>query len=190
MPSHVHVASRCPRYIQTVYFYKYLVNACVLLNYAGSTVPYFELVFPVIPVIQHGPQVFSSIEGSPISLPCRASGVPNPDITWAKVCDFDNCQKKTVSAIFRCRFIITCFLIRFKLNQCLVVLQLILAGSMLYLCCCSVVLGSRCRCKKGNRPFIGQDTIWFLCIFSTVTSPLMSSRKTVTHDRKNACTSV
>lgn len=43
-------------------------------------------VFTVIPTIQHGPQVFSTIEGTPISLPCRASGVPTPDITWAKVC--------------------------------------------------------------------------------------------------------
>ncbi|KAG7487577.1 hypothetical protein MATL_G00024890, partial [Megalops atlanticus] len=29
-------------------------------------------------------QVFSTIEGTAISLPCRASGVPKPDITWAK----------------------------------------------------------------------------------------------------------
>lgn len=43
-------------------------------------------VFTVIPTIQYGPQVFSTIEGTPISLPCRASGVPTPEITWAKVC--------------------------------------------------------------------------------------------------------
>lgn len=39
----------------------------------------------VIPTIQHGPQVFSTIEGTPITLPCRAIGVPTPEITWAKV---------------------------------------------------------------------------------------------------------
>lgn len=50
------------------------------------TVSYFFLMFPVIPTIQHGPQVFSTIEGTPVTLPCRASGVPTPDITWAKVC--------------------------------------------------------------------------------------------------------
>lgn len=49
------------------------------------TVSYFFLMFPVIPTIQHGPQVFSTIEGTPVTLPCRASGVPTPDITWAKV---------------------------------------------------------------------------------------------------------
>lgn len=43
-------------------------------------------IFTVIPTIQHGPQVFSTIEGTPISLPCRSSGVPAPEITWAKVC--------------------------------------------------------------------------------------------------------
>lgn len=39
----------------------------------------------VMPTIQHGPQIFSTIEGTPISLPCRAHGVPKPDITWSKV---------------------------------------------------------------------------------------------------------
>uniref|UniRef100_A0A3P8SLR6 Ig-like domain-containing protein n=1 Tax=Amphiprion percula TaxID=161767 RepID=A0A3P8SLR6_AMPPE len=34
----------------------------------------------------YSPQVFSTIEGTPISLPCRAAGVPAPDITWTKVC--------------------------------------------------------------------------------------------------------
>lgn len=43
-------------------------------------------VISVIPTIQYGPQVFSTIEGTPISLPCRASGVPTPEITWSKVC--------------------------------------------------------------------------------------------------------
>lgn len=39
----------------------------------------------VIPTIQHGPQVFSTIEGIPVTLPCRAIGVPTPEISWAKV---------------------------------------------------------------------------------------------------------
>lgn len=46
----------------------------------------FVLMFPVIPTIQYGPQVFNTIEGTSITLPCRASGIPTPDITWTKVC--------------------------------------------------------------------------------------------------------
>lgn len=42
-------------------------------------------MFSVIPTIQYGPQVFSTIEGTAITLPCRGSGVPPPDITWTKV---------------------------------------------------------------------------------------------------------
>lgn len=43
------------------------------------------LLLIVVPTIQHGPQVFSTIEGIPLTLPCRAIGVPAPDISWAKV---------------------------------------------------------------------------------------------------------
>lgn len=43
------------------------------------------LVLPVLPSIQHGPQVFSTIEGTPVTLPCQAVGVPSPENTWTKV---------------------------------------------------------------------------------------------------------
>lgn len=56
------------------------------MNTHTDLVHFFIVVFAVIPTIQHGPQVFSTIEGTAISLPCRASGVPAPDITWSKVC--------------------------------------------------------------------------------------------------------
>ncbi|KAK1804810.1 hypothetical protein P4O66_003652 [Electrophorus voltai] len=46
----------------------------------------------MLPTIQHGPQVFSTIEGMPISLPCHAHGVPKPDITWSK-CECCECLK-------------------------------------------------------------------------------------------------
>ncbi|XP_076007425.1 hemicentin-1 [Genypterus blacodes] len=57
---------------------------CLAENTVGASNRTTTLNVYVIPVIQHGPQVFSTIEGSPISLPCRAGGVPDPDITWAK----------------------------------------------------------------------------------------------------------
>ncbi|KAI5614770.1 hemicentin-1 isoform X1 [Silurus asotus] len=58
--------------------------ACVAENVAGSNNHTTTVSVYVMPTIQHGPQVFSTIEGTPISLPCRARGVPKPDITWAK----------------------------------------------------------------------------------------------------------
>ncbi|XP_071342317.1 hemicentin-1 isoform X2 [Trachinotus anak] len=57
---------------------------CLAENVVGATNHTTTVNVYVIPTIQHGPQVFSTIEGTPISLPCRASGVPPPDITWAK----------------------------------------------------------------------------------------------------------
>ena len=54
-------------------------------------------VSPVMPTIQHGTQVFSTIEGTPISLPCPAHGVPPPDITWAKVCSLSLCLSLSLS---------------------------------------------------------------------------------------------
>ncbi|XP_066533975.1 hemicentin-1 [Hoplias malabaricus] len=57
---------------------------CVAENVAGSSNRSTNVHIYVMPTIQHGPQVFSTIEGKPISLPCRAHGVPKPDITWAK----------------------------------------------------------------------------------------------------------
>lgn len=43
------------------------------------------LTLIVVPTIQHGPQVFSTIEGIPVTLPCKAIGVPAPEISWTKV---------------------------------------------------------------------------------------------------------
>ncbi|XP_071373120.1 hemicentin-1, partial [Centroberyx affinis] len=57
---------------------------CLAENVVGASNRTITLNVYVIPTIQHGPQVFSTIEGTSISLPCRASGVPAPDITWAK----------------------------------------------------------------------------------------------------------
>ncbi|ROL43461.1 Hemicentin-1, partial [Anabarilius grahami] len=57
---------------------------CLAENVVGSSNRTTILNVYVMPTIQHGPQVFSAIEGTPISLPCRAYGVPKPDITWSK----------------------------------------------------------------------------------------------------------
>ncbi|XP_050994845.1 LOW QUALITY PROTEIN: hemicentin-1 [Labeo rohita] len=57
---------------------------CLAENVVGSSNRTTILNVYVMPTIQHGPQVFSTIEGTPISLPCRAHGVPKPDITWSK----------------------------------------------------------------------------------------------------------
>ncbi|XP_044055859.1 hemicentin-1 isoform X2 [Siniperca chuatsi] len=57
---------------------------CLAESVVGATNHTTTVNVYVIPTIQHGPQVFSTIEGTPITLPCRASGVPTPDITWAK----------------------------------------------------------------------------------------------------------
>ncbi|XP_038571299.1 hemicentin-1 isoform X3 [Micropterus salmoides] len=57
---------------------------CLAESVVGATNHTTTVNVYVIPTIQHGPQVFSTIEGIPIPLPCRASGIPTPDITWAK----------------------------------------------------------------------------------------------------------
>ncbi|XP_022603168.1 hemicentin-1 [Seriola dumerili] len=57
---------------------------CLAENVVGATNHTTTVNVYVIPSIQHGPQVFSTIEGTPISLPCRANGLPTPDITWAR----------------------------------------------------------------------------------------------------------
>ncbi|XP_053737549.1 hemicentin-1 isoform X1 [Synchiropus splendidus] len=58
--------------------------SCLAENVVGATNHTTTLYVYVMPTIQHGPQVFSTIEGTPISLPCRATGVPEPEITWSK----------------------------------------------------------------------------------------------------------
>ncbi|XP_029939526.1 hemicentin-1, partial [Salarias fasciatus] len=57
---------------------------CLAENAVGATNHTTTVDVFVIPTIQYGPQVFSTIEGTTISLPCRASGVPIPQITWTK----------------------------------------------------------------------------------------------------------
>ncbi|XP_051232997.1 hemicentin-1 isoform X2 [Dicentrarchus labrax] len=57
---------------------------CLAESAVGATNHTTTVNVYVIPTIQYGPQVFSTIEGTPITLPCRASGVPTPEITWAK----------------------------------------------------------------------------------------------------------
>ncbi|XP_041648005.1 hemicentin-1 [Cheilinus undulatus] len=57
---------------------------CLAESVVGATNHTTTVFVYVIPTIQHGPQVFSTIEGSPIVLPCHASGVPAPEITWTK----------------------------------------------------------------------------------------------------------
>ncbi|KAM4548643.1 hemicentin-1 isoform 1-T1 [Odontesthes bonariensis] len=57
---------------------------CLAENVVGATNQTTTVNVYGIPTIQHGPQVFSTTEGTPISLPCLASGIPSPDITWTK----------------------------------------------------------------------------------------------------------
>ncbi|XP_051581270.1 hemicentin-1-like isoform X1 [Myxocyprinus asiaticus] len=56
---------------------------CLAENVVGSSNHTTMLNVYVMPTIQHGTQIFSTIEGTPVSLPCRAHGVPKPDITWS-----------------------------------------------------------------------------------------------------------
>ncbi|XP_019904855.2 hemicentin-1 isoform X2 [Esox lucius] len=57
---------------------------CLAENVLGFSNHTTTLNVYVMPTIQHGPQVFSTIEGTPVTLPCHANGVPVPDITWSK----------------------------------------------------------------------------------------------------------
>ncbi|XP_034531212.1 hemicentin-1 [Notolabrus celidotus] len=57
---------------------------CLAESAVGATNHTTTVNVYVVPTIQLGPQVFSTIEGTPIPLPCHANGVPTPDITWAK----------------------------------------------------------------------------------------------------------
>nr|DBA18217.1 TPA: hypothetical protein GDO54_016492 [Pyxicephalus adspersus] len=57
---------------------------CAATNVAGTSRRVTAVNVHVIPVIQHGPQIFSTVEGNAISLPCKASGVPTPTIIWKK----------------------------------------------------------------------------------------------------------
>ncbi|XP_073439014.1 hemicentin-1 [Dendrobates tinctorius] len=57
---------------------------CTATNVAGTSKRLTSLNVHVSPIIQHGPQIFSTIEGNGISLPCKANGVPKPTIIWKK----------------------------------------------------------------------------------------------------------
>ncbi|KAM5147900.1 hemicentin-1 [Mantella aurantiaca] len=57
---------------------------CAATNVAGTSRRITAFNVHVIPIIQHGPQIFSTVEGNAISLPCKASGVPTPSIIWKK----------------------------------------------------------------------------------------------------------
>ncbi|XP_074524022.1 hemicentin-1 [Halichoeres trimaculatus] len=57
---------------------------CLAESVVGATNHTTTVNVYVVPTIQLGPQVFSTIEGTPITLPCHANGEPAPDITWAK----------------------------------------------------------------------------------------------------------
>ncbi|XP_006730990.2 hemicentin-1 [Leptonychotes weddellii] len=57
---------------------------CVASNVAGTINKTTTLDVHVLPTIQHGQQVLSTIEGIPVTLPCKASGIPKPSIIWSK----------------------------------------------------------------------------------------------------------
>ncbi|XP_062920094.1 hemicentin-1 isoform X2 [Mobula hypostoma] len=57
---------------------------CLASNVAGTSNRTTTVNIFVVPTIQHGPQIFSTIEGVPIRLPCKAHGIPKPSISWSK----------------------------------------------------------------------------------------------------------
>ncbi|XP_047376655.1 hemicentin-1 isoform X2 [Sciurus carolinensis] len=57
---------------------------CVASNVAGANNKTTSVVVHVLPTIQHGQQILSTIEGVPVTLPCKASGIPKPTIIWSK----------------------------------------------------------------------------------------------------------
>uniref|UniRef100_A0A674IMN9 Hemicentin-1 n=1 Tax=Terrapene triunguis TaxID=2587831 RepID=A0A674IMN9_9SAUR len=57
---------------------------CMASNVAGTNNKTTTISVFVLPIIQHGQQIFSTIEGIPVTLPCKASGVPKPSIVWSK----------------------------------------------------------------------------------------------------------
>uniref|UniRef100_A0A8C2MET6 Hemicentin-1 n=1 Tax=Cricetulus griseus TaxID=10029 RepID=A0A8C2MET6_CRIGR len=57
---------------------------CVASNVAGTNNKTTSVAVHVLPTIQHGQQILSTIEGIPVTLPCKASGIPKPSITWSK----------------------------------------------------------------------------------------------------------
>uniref|UniRef100_A0A670IF80 Hemicentin 1 n=1 Tax=Podarcis muralis TaxID=64176 RepID=A0A670IF80_PODMU len=58
---------------------------CMASNVAGTNNKTTAVSVFVLPIIQHGQQIFSTIEGIPVTMPCKSSGVPKPSIVWSKV---------------------------------------------------------------------------------------------------------
>ncbi|ETE68709.1 Hemicentin-1, partial [Ophiophagus hannah] len=57
---------------------------CMAINVAGTDNKTTTVNVFVPPIIQHGQPIFSTIEDVPVTLPCKASGVPRPSIVWSK----------------------------------------------------------------------------------------------------------
>ncbi|KAH0618306.1 hypothetical protein JD844_017377 [Phrynosoma platyrhinos] len=57
---------------------------CMASNVAGTHNKTTAVSVFVLPIIQHGQQIFNTIEGISVTLPCKASGVPKPSIVWSK----------------------------------------------------------------------------------------------------------
>uniref|UniRef100_A0A8B9JKN2 Cell adhesion molecule-related/down-regulated by oncogenes n=1 Tax=Astyanax mexicanus TaxID=7994 RepID=A0A8B9JKN2_ASTMX len=58
---------------------------CTAVNVAGTASLTVVLQIHVPPEISGGPLQFEANEGVPIALPCEASGIPKPTISWSKV---------------------------------------------------------------------------------------------------------
>ncbi|KAM6456551.1 hemicentin-1 isoform 2-T2 [Liasis olivaceus] len=57
---------------------------CMAGNVVGTDNKTTTVNIFVPPIIQHGQQIFSTIEDVPVTLPCKASGIPKPSIVWSK----------------------------------------------------------------------------------------------------------
>ncbi|XP_032884067.1 hemicentin-1 isoform X2 [Amblyraja radiata] len=57
---------------------------CLASNVAGTSNRTTTVTIFVLPTIQYGPQIFSTIEGVPVRLPCKVHGVPKPSVAWSK----------------------------------------------------------------------------------------------------------
>ncbi|XP_008936946.1 PREDICTED: hemicentin-1-like, partial [Merops nubicus] len=81
---YVHVRSDGSLHLERVRLQDGGDYTCMASNVAGTSNRTTTVNVYVLPVIQHGQQIFSTIEGIPVTLPCKASGVPKPSIVWSK----------------------------------------------------------------------------------------------------------